>query len=184
MSDSIPRRYLFLTGVVALLALNLFLAVLLWRQLQAAPPEPPPLAPAVTSTAQAPTPTMPVVAPTKSATAAPASTASATSPALTATAKPTLTPLASPTETPSDAAATMPPSPQATVETLAVVRAQQGLNLRDAPDGRVLELLPDGALVTVLPDQERVNGTLWQRVRSAEGREGWVAVRFLEVQPE
>ncbi len=60
-----------------------------------------------------------------------------------------------------------------------------GLWLRAAPgfSGETLIVLPEGTVVQLLEGQQEVDGTLWQQVRTEDGREGWVAASYLQINP-
>ncbi len=82
---------------------------------------------------------------------------------------PTLTPTPLPTLTPT------PEPPRA------VINSPNGLYLRDAPGGEIVELAADGAELELLPNQQSVDGETWQQVRSNAGNVGWVAVQFISL---
>lgn len=169
------RRYRFLIGVIVLLALNVILAMLLWRELQATPAvtEPPVEEPPVLATSALPTASLTPLA-------TPQNTVSPTDPPPTATLPdPTMT--VPPPTAPVAGTATATPAP---TPSTAIVNAAVGLILRDAPDGNSVETLSDGAIVTLLPGRETIGNTVWQQIRIEDGREGWVAAQFLEIQEE
>ena len=55
-----------------------------------------------------------------------------------------------------------------------------GLTLRDVPSGNELAILPEGTIVSLLdtPVQEQ-GGLTWQKIRTQQGKEGWVGELFL-----
>ena len=109
--------------------------------------------------------------PSETPTSTPTTPATPTS---TGTAAPTATPTAVPSATPT-------PVPENT----RYVTAEAGLNLRDAPDGNVVELLPLGSAVQLLGSETPLNGYTWQNVATEDGTAGWVAGEFLgEAAPE
>jgi beta-lactamase class A len=55
-----------------------------------------------------------------------------------------------------------------------------GLALRDIPGGNHIGLLPDSTMVSLLPDVEmQIDNRAWRRVRTTDGKEGWVGTDFL-----
>ena len=129
-----------------------------------APDEDPDAALAATATELAPTPT-------EEPSRTPAAPVQVTA-TLPPTAVPTDTPSPEPTAT---ATATATPVPSA------VVISEVGLYLREAPGGtQEVELLPLGTELTLLDGLETVDEVEWQEVRAPSGREGWVAVPFIE----
>jgi len=64
--------------------------------------------------------------------------------------------------------------------TAGFVVSQALVRLRDAPNGRVLEVLKEGTTVTAVgdPNQEAANNT-WVHVHTAKGTDGWVAGQYL-----
>jgi TolA-binding protein len=62
----------------------------------------------------------------------------------------------------------------------------QGLNRRDAPglSSNVLDSFPIGTQLVLLEGPTPADGYTWWRVRSSDGREGWVAGEELVTQPE
>ncbi len=176
---SSSRRF---AGEIALLVLlNLLLAALLWRELRPAStafaplPLTPPALPLVTSTFP---PTEPPPSPLPSATMPlPASTS-------------TPTPLPSLSPSPI-VALTLPPPTAASTETApaptqpitGIVRAIDGVNLRDGPGGAVVTQLADGTAVTFLAGRQEAGNYTWQEVRTPAGVEGWIAADLLEVAP-
>ena len=86
-----------------------------------------------------------------------------------ATAEPTEEPTPAPTDTP-----TKPPYD-------AEVRVVGGVNLRDSPNGNVLVLIEDGEGVFLLEGRERAGRYAWQKVRTLDGTDGWVAEQFLVI---
>lgn len=81
--------------------------------------------------------------------------------------EPTVEPTPVPTDTP-----TKPPYD-------AEVRVVGGVNLRDAPNGEVVVLIEDGSGVFLLEGLERAGRYAWQKIRTLDGVEGWVAEQFL-----
>lgn len=166
----------FLAETALLVLVNLLLALLLWRQLQpenmepASPPAAPIVEPLPTTASSAPalefvTATVAIASPTTPPTTTAAPTAMATATSSEATDTPTV------------------PVPTATQTTTAVVRAPDGLRLRDAPNGREVGRLDDGTVVVLLVGREMAGDLLWQQVLTAGGQEGWVAAAYLEDGP-
>lgn len=89
-----------------------------------------------------------------------------------------------PTEMP-----TIEPSPEPTEEpataapVTAVVTSEVGVWLRGTPSttGEQLEWVLNGTILTVLPGQQTADDFQWQQVRAPGGREGWVAVDFIQI---
>lgn len=75
-----------------------------------------------------------------------------------------------------------PTTPAASKERLAVVMAQQGLNLRKTASkaAPVLTVLHEGAMVTVLPVSKRSAVAGWQKVRDKE-QTGWVMEDYIKI---
>lgn len=97
---------------------------------------------------------------------------------------PSPTPTLPPTLTPTPAPASPTPQPQTGTVTGA---GSIGLRLRDAPstDGNLIDYLLDGTVVTILPDDPvtTADGIEWRKVIDPQGREGWVAVQYLTINP-
>ena len=109
-------------------------------------------------------------------------------------------PISAPTDTPqldvTDVPAlpsepTQPPAAEPTPQT-ARVTAPGGLWLRDAPNGGTIDVLPQESIVEFLEGREFAGSFEWQNVRvlntppggeALVGREGWVALEFLETSP-
>jgi len=134
----------------------------------------------VQSTEVAPTASLPVTA-TPTDTVSPASDSA--TPALIATeaslptAEPTSTsPVATDTPLPT-ATNTQTPEPAT-----ATVNSEAGVWLRSAPgtDSEQLEWVLEGEVVILLDGLETAEDLEWQRVRTAAGNEGWVAVPFID----
>jgi hypothetical protein len=68
------------------------------------------------------------------------------------------------------------------------VTREQGLRLRlrdtASLSGAVLALLPPGTRMALLEGPQPADGHGWWRVRTTDGREGWVAGRDLRLQPD
>ncbi|HLF27904.1 MAG TPA: hypothetical protein VJG32_16340 [Anaerolineae bacterium] len=113
-------------------------------------------------------------------TATPTLTPSPTSPPPTIGPSPTPTLPATATPTLSPATAT-PALQTGTVTNTGTI----GLRLRDAPNGNLIDYLPDGTVVTLLPDAPVTteDGIEWRHVTDPQGREGWVAVQYLTINP-
>lgn len=94
---------------------------------------------------------------------------------------PSPTPTLPPTATPTEA----PPSPTSQPQTATVTGAGSiGLRLRDAPNGNLIDYLPDGTIVTLLEETDRTDdGIDWRKVIDPQGREGWVAILYLAINP-
>ena len=110
--------------------------------------------------------------------------------------EPTLTPTQTPTALPPaqlgppptftpvvDGVATqtipLTPTPVADDSRTARVVSPNGLYLRDAPGGEIVELVPNEAVLRILEGEQTVDDIVWWFVRSAAGNEGWVAAAFL-----
>ncbi len=61
----------------------------------------------------------------------------------------------------------------------AVVNVVGGLNMRDSPNGNVVELLPNGSGVDLLGESVAAGNYLWLLVVAESGTEGWVAEDFI-----
>jgi len=74
-----------------------------------------------------------------------------------------------------------PDEPAAEPERLVVVDAgPAGVLLRATPgSGDRLKVLQDGAELSSLGEEQQAEGRSWQRVKDADGTEGWVASEFL-----
>jgi hypothetical protein len=86
---------------------------------------------------------------------------------------------------------TQPPAVEPTPQT-ARVTAPGGLWLRDAPNGGTIDILPQESIVQYLEGREFSGSFEWQEVQvlntppggeALVGREGWVALEFLETSP-
>jgi hypothetical protein len=113
--------------------------------------------------------------PTPTATPSPTPIPTATSPI------PTIAPAPTDTLVP-----TLEPSPTGTPQTATVTGAGTiGLRLRDAPNGNLIDYLPDGTVLTLLSDPRVTtdDGIEWQKVIDPQGRQGWVAVLYITVNP-
>jgi hypothetical protein len=96
-------------------------------------------------------------------------------------------------QTPPTATAQLPitPSAGATVYTEVAVgatvvvqgTAAAGLNLRAEPGGQVVAAVKEKAELVVLEGPQQANGLTWWKVRTADGKEGWVAGQFLVLKP-
>lgn len=75
-----------------------------------------------------------------------------------------------------------PTTPAAPKERLAVVMAQQGLNLREtaSKSAPVLSVLHEGAMVTVLPVSKRLAVDGWQKIRWQD-QTGWVMEDYIKI---
>jgi hypothetical protein len=95
----------------------------------------------------------------------------------------TATPMASPT-TPIQIP-TQEPTPSPTVTSTpkppsAIVNSPNGLYLRDVAGGVAeVELIADGAELILLEGRATARDFEWQKVQTAAGNEGWVAIDFL-----
>jgi hypothetical protein len=90
-------------------------------------------------------------------------------------------PTGTPTATPDLAAPTATPT---AVICRAVVEGtfDNGLTLRDTPNGEELDVLAEGSILTLLDEEPTEAGSLlWRNVRTVFGDEGWVAEDYLEV---
>jgi hypothetical protein len=55
-----------------------------------------------------------------------------------------------------------------------------GARLRQAPvDGEIITVLADGTRLTALDETTSAGGQTWQRVRTADDREGWIAAELI-----
>ncbi len=113
-------------------------------------------------------------------TSTPTLTPSPTSPPPTIGPSPTPTPLL-PTATSTEAPSPTPPPQTATVTGAGTL----GLRLRDAPNGNLIDYLSDGTVLIVLPTPpvHTDDGIEWRNVIDPQGREGWVAVQYLTINP-
>lgn len=114
--------------------------------------------------------------PTPTITPAPTPTPTATSPI------PTIIPTETPTFTPTPE----PTSTAQAVQTATVSGAgPQGLRLRDAPNGNVIDFLQDGTLLTLVnePPVKSPDGIEWRKVIDPQGRTGWVATAYITINP-
>lgn len=109
------------------------------------------------------TPTM-----TPTATITPTPTTPSPTPSLTATRTATVTP--TPTFTPT-------PTPW-------VVMVQsgspEGARLRAKPGGETIGFLSNGTLIILLPETEEIEGTIWVKVRTYQGLEGWMLASLIQ----
>lgn len=90
-------------------------------------------------------------------------------------------PTGTPTATPDLSAPTATPT---AVICRAVVEGtfENGLTLRDTPDGEELDVLAEGSILTLLDEEpSEAGGLLWRNVRTVFGDEGWVAEDYLEI---
>jgi uncharacterized membrane protein YidH (DUF202 family) len=76
------------------------------------------------------------------------------------------------------------PAPIAAVPTAVTVVVQgtglAGARLRQAPvDGEIITVLAEGTSLTVLDSSTSAGGQVWQRVRMADDREGWIAADLI-----
>ncbi|MEP7358485.1 MAG: DUF389 domain-containing protein [Anaerolineales bacterium] len=123
--------------------------------------------------------------PTATATAGPSAT-----PTVTSTATPTrtpITPTATDTVTPTPTSTvTHTPTPTPTASPVPAVIVNSGglgVALRAAPDGRIIGFLSEGAVVQVLYQRATAASGLWLEIIDAQGRVGWLAIRYLAVAP-
>lgn len=99
---------------------------------------------------------------------------------------PTLGPSPTPTPLLPTATSTAAPSPTPPPQTATVTGAGTlGLRLREAPNGNLIDYLSDGTVVTLLPEASvrTDDGIEWRKVIDPQGREGWVAVQYLTINP-
>lgn len=91
-------------------------------------------------------------------------------------------PTETPTATPDPAIPTPEPTP---VICRAIVdgTAGAGLALRDQPNGERLSVEAEGSILTLIEEDEPVQmgQFTWVKVRTADLREGWVAIEFLRI---
>ncbi|MFC2028680.1 efflux RND transporter periplasmic adaptor subunit [Chloroflexota bacterium] len=88
------------------------------------------------------------------------------------TSTPTMTSTITPTITP-----TWTPTPNTTLYKAIVLTGNgDGVNLRDAPDGKIIEVLWEGTRLIVLAEDETSDGTEWVKVRTDDDDEleGWI----------
>lgn len=128
------------------------------------------------------------------------STAASPAPSVTASARPPVTALAAAPSTATDLATATPPAspvaratntplpapaPAATPGAALAVAGtgRSGLKLRDQPNGKVLQVLPEGARLQAQGDQQQAAGYTWIHVRTADGKDGWVAAPFVAAPP-
>ncbi len=109
-----------------------------------------------------------------------------------------IVPTVTPTRTPRPTSTIAPATRQVLIETLAptvtptlplakaiVVNAgDPGLRLRAAPNGQEIDFLKDGTVLELLPEPQikTDDGFTWQKVRDPQGREGWVATEYIQIQ--
>lgn len=91
------------------------------------------------------------------------------------------TPSTTPTPTP---APTSTPTPAPTREPLSGLKVRvvsdEGLNLRSSPeDGEIISTIDNGSILTLID----IENLLWPKVRTADGKEGYVSSEFLELVP-
>jgi hypothetical protein len=86
--------------------------------------------------------------------------------------------------------ATVPPPPTATPVAsptpgpLVVAGSGSGLFLRREPgQGEIIAAYPDGTAVTPLGQERTLDGRRWLRVRTPDGRDGWMAADYLHPGP-
>lgn len=62
----------------------------------------------------------------------------------------------------------------------------QGLNLRASPTtlARLVGSARDGNTLTVLEGPQQADGYTWWKVKTADGKEGWAAGKFLALKPQ
>jgi hypothetical protein len=63
------------------------------------------------------------------------------------------------------------------------VLGSDGVFLRRKPAGEVLGSYVNGTIVEVLLDAQEINGTIWQRIRTPDGKTGWVMATLLATLP-
>ncbi len=107
-------------------------------------------------------------------------------PRVTATPEPTRTPLPTFTFTPTETAipptATLSETPTMTPTVFGIVNATQAINVRQGPGTEfdILTALPAGEGVQIIG--QNGDGS-WFNIRLEDGREGWIASRFIRVEP-
>lgn len=110
----------------------------------------------------------------------PTATATATAtPTMTRTSPPTATPSPTATATPTatfTATATPTPTPP---RALVLGTGGQGLIIRDAPNGQPVTSLLENAPLSVIGEPVEEAGETWLPVRTQDGQEGWVLLRFV-----
>lgn len=98
----------------------------------------------------------------------------------TATVAPQVSPAPKETNTPLPA-----PAPATTPGTALAVAGtgKSGLRLREQPNGKVLQVLPEGTRLQSQGEQQQAAGYTWIHVRTADGKDGWVAAPFVAAAP-
>ncbi len=108
-------------------------------------------------------------------------------PSETSTRTPTRTPTqtATPTETftPTVTSTATPTATSTPVVAYVYGTKNKGLYMRDAPGGKITNILPEGAPVQLLGPRQTLDNFEWVRVRDLMGRTGWIQSRFLRVEP-
>ncbi len=116
-------------------------------------------------------PSLTPAVPSQVAAAAPVLSSGVAAAPASATAVPFFVSAATPTLVPMQSVATQTPVKLAVQGT-----GPAGARLREAPvDGGTVAVLADGTQLTALDDSTSAGGQLWQRVRTADDREGWIA---------
>lgn len=103
----------------------------------------------------------------------------------------TVTPVVTPTDTvvlpietplPTDVPTEIRPGVQVVVQGT----GGAGLNLRGEPstEGQIVANAREGAVLTVLDGPQEADGYVWWQVRTADGKEGWGAARWLVLKTE
>jgi uncharacterized hydrophobic protein (TIGR00271 family) len=139
-----------------------------------ATPTPGPTSTPTATPTRTPTPThTPTQLPSSTPTHTPSSTPTNTP---TATASPTNTATPTPTST---ATQTPTPTPQ-----VAIINGTggTGVHLRWAPAGAIGGVLREGDKVEVLYERQFEDDREWIQIRDGEGRVGWIAARFIQLQ--
>lgn len=115
-----------------------------------------------------------VPTPTPTATATATATATMTrTPPPSATPSPTVTDTATATATATPTATPTPP------QALVLGTGGQGLIVRDAPNGQPVASLLENAQLAVIGEPVEEAGDTWLPVRTEDGTEGWVLLRFV-----
>lgn len=81
--------------------------------------------------------------------------------------------LAAPTAIPTET-----PEPTPDLKTVYVNSPIVGLYIRDLPEGDIIDVLDDQTQLGILEEGEEIEGILWIKVVTLDGREGWVAEQF------
>jgi hypothetical protein len=121
------------------------------------------------------------VTPVEVMTLTPKPTAVSTQPPAANTPAPQETAVSSPTNTPEPTATDTPEATATPAQQTAVVTSGVGVWLRAEPgtESEQLEWVLEGSVLVVLDGEAESDDYTWQRVRTPQGNEGWVATEFI-----